>query len=123
MTINERVREVRKALPMTLEAFGERIGVSHSAMSNIENGRRSVTDQMARSICREFNVDEVWLRTGVGEMFRARTREEELTEFLADVITEDGFRARFVAVLARLEPDEWRLLEQLARRLLEEQDK
>ena len=69
MTQNERVKEVRKSLGLTLEKFGERIGVTRGSMSNIENGNRNLTKQMTKSICREFGVDYIWLTTGEGEMF------------------------------------------------------
>lgn len=69
MTQNERVKEVRKSLGLTLEKFGERIGVTRGSMSNIENGNRNLTEQMTKSICREFSVDYMWLTTGEGEMF------------------------------------------------------
>lgn len=69
MTQNERVKEVRKSLGLTLEKFGERIGVARGSMSNIENGNRNLTEQMTKSICREFGVDYIWLTTGEGEMF------------------------------------------------------
>jgi transcriptional regulator with XRE-family HTH domain len=69
MTQNERVKEVRKSLGLTLEKFGERIGVTRGSMSNIENGNRNLTEQMTKSICREFGVDYIWLTTGEGEMF------------------------------------------------------
>lgn len=69
MTQNERVKEVRKALGLTLEKFGERIGVTRGSMSNIENGNRNLTEQMTKAICREFGVDYIWLTTGEGEMF------------------------------------------------------
>lgn len=68
MSENERVKQLRMARGLTLEKFGERVGVSRSAMSNIELGNRAVTDQMRRSICREFGVREEWLRDGAGEM-------------------------------------------------------
>lgn len=68
MTQGERIKELRKSLGLTLEKFGERLGVSRAALSNIENGNRSVTDQMFKSICREFNVNEEWLRDGTGDM-------------------------------------------------------
>lgn len=71
MTENERVRMIRKAKSLTLEKFGERIGVGKTAISKIESGERGVTDQMCRSICREFNINEMWLRTGEGEMYTA----------------------------------------------------
>lgn len=69
MTQGERVREVRKKLSMTMEKFGARIGLKKSAVSLIENGKNSLTDANVKSICREFNVDYIWLTTGEGEMF------------------------------------------------------
>ena len=68
---NERVQEVRKRLGMTLEKFGQRLGVTKVAISNIEKGHRNVTEQMRKSICREYNVNELWLMSGQGEMFVA----------------------------------------------------
>lgn len=67
--MNERIRELRKSLNLTMEAFGERIGVSKSTISNIENGNREATEHMMKSICREFGADYIWLTTGEGEMF------------------------------------------------------
>lgn len=67
--MNERIRELRKSLNLTMEAFGERIGVSKSTISNIENGNREATEHMIKSICREFGADYIWLTTGEGEMF------------------------------------------------------
>lgn len=69
MTQGERVREVRKKLNLTLDKFGERIGIKKSALSSIENGRSNLTDANIKSICREFSVDYIWLTTGEGEMF------------------------------------------------------
>lgn len=69
MTQGERIRELRKTLKMTMEQFGEKIGVTKSTISNIENGNRNATEHMVKSICREFNVDYIWLTTGGGEMF------------------------------------------------------
>ena len=58
MTINDRVKEIRKAEGLTLAKFGEKLGVTNMAISNIENGNRSVTGQMLKSICREFGYRE-----------------------------------------------------------------
>ncbi len=69
MTENERIRELRKSLDMTLEKFGEKVGVTRASMSNVENGNRGVTEQMRKAVCREFGVDYIWLTTGEGEMF------------------------------------------------------
>lgn len=69
MTQGERVNELRKSLGLTLEKFGERLGVTKVAISNIEKGNRNLTEQMTKSICREFGVDYIWLTSGDGEMF------------------------------------------------------
>ena len=69
MTQGERVKEIRKSLDLTLERFGEKLGVTKVAISNIEKGNRSLTDQMAKSICREYNVSYDFLIDGEGEMF------------------------------------------------------
>lgn len=67
--MNERIKQVRKELGLTLEDFGSRIGFTRSSMSNIETGYRNVTDRLVLAICREFNVNEEWLRSGTGAMF------------------------------------------------------
>ena len=82
MTENERVREVRKAKGLTMEKFGEKLGVQKTAISKIESGDRSVTDQMRRAICREFDVNEEWLRDGTGDMFK-QGYSEQLTALAA----------------------------------------
>ncbi len=69
MTQGERVKEIRKSLNLTLEKFGEKLGVGKTAISNIEKGSRNLTEQMTKSICREYGVDYIWLTTGEGEMF------------------------------------------------------
>lgn len=74
--MNERVSELRKTLSISMEEFGRKLGVTRSSISNIENGRRGLTDQMILSICREFNVNEQWLRFGTGEMFQLEAKNE-----------------------------------------------
>ena len=69
MSENERIKEVRNALNLTMEKFGQKLGVTKVAISNIEKCNRSVTEQMRKSVCREFGVDYIWLTTGDGEMF------------------------------------------------------
>ena len=69
MTQGERIREVRKALGLTLEKFGEKIGMKKNSVSQLENGKNSVTEQVVKAICREYNVDYMWLTTGDSEMF------------------------------------------------------
>lgn len=69
MTQGERVKEIRTSLSLTLEKFGEKLGVGKTAISKIEKNERSLTDQMLKSICREYNVNYDYLMYGEGEMF------------------------------------------------------
>lgn len=69
MTQSERIKEIRKTLNLTLEKFGEKLGVKKNTVSQLENGRNSLTEQMAKAICREFNVNYDYLVNGEGDMF------------------------------------------------------
>lgn len=69
MTQGERVFEIRKSLKMTMDKFGEKLGVQKSAISKIEKDKVKLSDQMAKSICREYNVNYDYLVYGEGEMF------------------------------------------------------
>lgn len=83
MTIGERIKILRKEKKLSMEDFGAVIGMGKSAVSRIENGVNGTTDQTIRSICREFGVNEQWLRTGEGEMFE-QTRETVLDKLCAE---------------------------------------
>lgn len=83
MTIGERIKVLRKKKNLSMEDFGSVIGMGKSAVSRIENGVNGTTDQTIRSICREFGVNEHWLRTGEGEMFE-QTRETVLDRLAAE---------------------------------------
>ena len=77
MTPGGRVRQIRKQKSMTLEQFGEKVGVTKQTISRIENGINSLTEQMILSICREFGVNENWLRNDEGKMFVEVPAEDE----------------------------------------------
>ena len=74
--MNNRIRALRKAMGLTLDEFGNRIGLKKSTLSLIENKKTNVTEQTIRSICREFNVNENWLRDGNGNMFDSEPTSE-----------------------------------------------
>lgn len=88
--MNDRVRELRKSLGLTLEKFGEYLGVTKVAISNIEKGNRNLTEQMFKAICNvNWNgkfVDEEWLRNGVGDMFIALPPEDEVGAIVSELI-------------------------------------
>ena len=116
MTEGERVKYLRKELGLTLEKFGDNLGVTKTAISNIEKGIRNLTDQMLKSICREYGVREEWLRTGDGEPFGSQTMNQSILAFANEVMADEdeAFRKRMLAVLARLDSEEWELLEKIA---------
>nr|DAL72559.1 MAG TPA: ESX-1 secretion-associated regulator [Caudoviricetes sp.] len=107
---------------MSRRVFGERLGVSESVIVNIEYDRLKRPDQkesLYKLICKEFNVNEEWLRTGNGEMFIQLTRDQLITDFAADLIMEnDTFKKRLVEALAKLDESEWDVLEKLAESLI-----
>lgn len=108
----ERIKEIRTTLGLSQTEFGLRVGVKQGTVAGYENGARVPLDTVVASICREFNVNEAWLRTGDGEMFRPTRRNDEITAFFGDILSSDpDFRHRFISVLARMTPDEWAILE------------
>ena len=109
MTIGERIKEIRKAESLTMERFGEKIGVGKTAISKIESNTANPSDQTIRSICREFGVNETWLRTGAGEMRLSTTRYEAVKAFVFDVLRDEpeSIRLRLVSALSRLGEAEW----------------
>lgn len=124
-TQGERVREVRKTLGLTLEKFGERLGVGKGAISAIENNNRNLTDQMAKAICREFGISEHWLRTGEGEMIEPITPSEHLLAYVARISTEPDkeFQIEFLTALSRMKPEQWKLVEDFLDDLIARKEK
>lgn len=126
MEINERIRTLRKTLKLNQQAFGDSLRISNTAVSKIETGENKLTEQNIASICKQYNVNESWLRTGEGEMFITLSKDEELAVWSGTVISPDSdgtFMKRFVHVLSRLTQDEWKVLEHIAQMMGEENEK
>lgn len=122
--LNKRIDQLILSLGIRKTAFADRINVSQAFVSQLCTGVKQPSDRTIADICREFNVNETWIRTGDGEMFLQRSRDEELAAFFGGVLSgEPGFKSRFLAVLSRLNEDEWKLLEQMADKLTEEAQK
>lgn len=117
-TINERFREVRLSFDkkMSQEAFAGRIGLSRSELANIEYGKTEPKAFTIKQVCDNFGVDEIWLRTGEGEMFRELSRDEEIAKFVGEIMADESesFRKRFIAALAHLNTEEWKMIEKMA---------
>lgn len=122
MNINLRIKEVRKTLSLSQEEFGSRLGITGGGVSKIEKGVRNVTDQMVLAICREFNVNKIWLIEGHGEMF-----EDDDMEFARAVnrvmFGESEFARKVFKLFGKLSLEEWNKLEEIARSLVDDKKK
>lgn len=120
--MNIRIAEVRKAVNLTQEKFAAQLGLSRNFLWMIEKGDRVPSDRTIADICREFNVNENWLRTGEGEMFNPQ--DEKLAAFVGSLVADDSepFKRRMVELLSDLTPEEWKLLEKMAERLTKKEE-
>ena len=117
MTQGERIREVRNTLGLTLEKFGDRLGVTKVAISNIEKGNRNLTEQMTKAICREFNVDYMWMTTGDGEMFI--DNDDDFIERIDRIMAgEDEARKNLFKFMLELSDDDIAALDRLMKKAI-----
>jgi len=104
--VKERIRQLRKKLGLTQEEFGSRLGITKSSISTMENGKSKPSDQTICFMCREFGVNETWLRTGKGDMLQSTSRQKELSAILADIAKDEPtVKNKFIHALSML-PDE-----------------
>ena len=127
--MHTRIKEVREHLGLSQTEFGKRLGISRDAVSNLEYNRLKKPEQkepIIKLICREFGVSETWLRTGVGEPYEVRTREEEMGDLLGSLMKDspERFRSRLITALLRFDPDgsEWQVLENIYNSVAAEAD-
>ena len=116
--MHERIKEVRKARGLSQDEFGRRLGVTRGAVTNIELNKVEPKPLFVDLICREFDVNEEWLRTGAGPMFVEKSRGEELAELFGKVLAGDpDFRRRLLSAMPRLTEEQWAMLEEVAQRV------
>lgn len=120
--MNKRIEELIKTLGLRQVEFAKRLNLSQPFVSALCSGAKIPSERTICDICREFNVNEAWLRTGEGDMFRAKDREEELYELFAKMMGDENadFKRRLISVMLRMDEPEWQMLERKARQLLEE---
>lgn len=111
--MNSRIQDIRTELGLSQTSFGEKIGLSRDNIANIEGGRVVIKDVVIKSICREFNINENWLRTGEGNMRVPQTRNQKIMAFANQVMADEdeSFRKRFVTALGNARPEFWDELE------------
>ncbi len=119
--MNKRLRELRRKLNMTQQEFADKIGVSRSNVGKYETGFSEPSAAALTLICREFNVNEEWLRNGTGNMFIKKERGDEIAEIVSKLLRDEDntFKTKFITMLSELSVSDWEYLEKIARKLLD----
>ena len=114
--MRNRIKKIRKDAGMTQQQFADRIGVSRNTIATYETSIRVPIEAIIVSICREFHVNEEWLRTGQGEMYMEIEPDMELSLWFGQLMKEDdnSFKKKFVMSLSKLNEEEWSLLKRLS---------
>ena len=117
--MNERLKKLRKALDLTQQEFADRIGSKRNTVAKYETEVNTPSAAVVSLICREFNVNEEWLRTGEGDMFLPADRNADIARLTKQLLNEesDSFKNRLISILSNLTVEEWRFLEEKAREL------
>lgn len=111
--LNERLKKLRKTLDLTQQEFADRIGSKRNTIAKYETDTNAPSAAVISLICREFNVNENWLRTGEGDMFLEMSRDEQIEDFVGNLLKdeEDSFKRRLISGLAALDEQGWEVLE------------
>ena len=116
--MHTRISKVVEKSGLTKTDFAKRLGVSQPFVSKICTGDATPSDRTISDICREFGANEVWLRTGEGEPFRATTQSEEIMRFAVQVAKgSNEFKKALVSMLAKLDPEDWENLAKIYEKL------
>lgn len=111
--IGERIKEIRTLEGLTQQEFADKLGVSRPNITNYESGRREPVDAMIALICQKFKVNEIWLRTGEGEMYQPVSIEEELAQIFGPIMAGDtSARSRMIKAFAKLPEKYYPILEE-----------
>ncbi len=129
--MNERLKKLRKTLELTQQEFADRIGIKRNTLATYESGRNEPIDAVVSLICREFNVNEDWLRNGGSDddMFVKLNEDEELamyTQMLLDSTTDDivaNMVKKFICIYEKLDPDSKKILMNIADELIDSRNK
>lgn len=119
--MKSRILQIRKYLGLSQKAFGEALGVTRDVIANYENGRVVPTQTIIKLLGTKYSISQTWLETGDGEMLDRVNKKSDL-EILFETLSthdKDGYKKRLVSVMARLQPEDWEVLERIAREMLQ----
>ena len=113
--MNERIKELRKDLGMTQEEFSNKLCLSRNFIAQVETGAKIPSDRTIKLMCKEFSVNEEWLRNGIGEPYIEVSKDMQIAAMLADIQKSgtDNFKHRLISALAQLDDSDWDSLEKL----------
>ncbi|WP_294352221.1 helix-turn-helix transcriptional regulator [uncultured Clostridium sp.] len=97
MCLKERFKKIRKDNKLSQAAFGKKIGISPSQIACYETGYREITDRAIKDICREFNVNEEWLRTGNGEIYLIAEDDKKIADAIAKISLSENKNLKEIA--------------------------
>ena len=117
--MKNRLKKIRKDFDLTQQEFADSIGTSQNTYANYEIGRRNPSNSVVNNICKTFNVNEEWLRTGKGDPYISKSRNNEIKEYVDGIQASEEFKLRLFHVLTKLNDDEWAVLEDIAKALAE----
>ena len=122
--LSERISLIVASSKLSKTKFAEQINISQPYLSQLCTGVKTPSDRTITDICREFNVNEVWLRTGDGEPYQEETRQEQIMKFAVQTIKgSDEFRKQFVSMLAKLDVEDWEVLAKIYNKMAGEAKK
>lgn len=124
MDIVDRLIEIRKKLGYSQAKFAAQLGLSRNFINQVENRNKNVSERTVSDICREFDINETWLKTGEGNMFIELTKEEEIVTFIGEVLRDedDSFKKRLISGLAALDETGWEVLENFLNSIQKKED-
>lgn len=100
--MNNRFKQIREKLNLSQEEMGEAIGITRSGISNIESGKRSVSERHIKLLRSAYNINEHWLRTGEGEMFNPTNTS---LDALAEANNINGLTRAIIEGLITMKPE------------------
>lgn len=120
--MNERIKEIRKYYKLTQTDFANKLGLSQNFITQLETGSKKPSDRTISDICRIFSINETWLRSGEGEMKLELTKNQEIAQFLNEVMAEDDedFKKNFIEALASLSDNEWQAFASITRKIVDD---
>ena len=123
MNMKDRIKLIREGADekkkLSQQEFANSLGLSRNMIAQVEMGTRILSDRSIRDSCRIYKVNEEWLKNGTGPMYKPRSDNEIIAKFVNDVMESrsDDFRKRLINALSQLDEQEWKVLEEIAKKM------